>query len=201
MSLTGFIGLVEAAAPFSYLAILLIATAEVTLFLGFVPNLRNTIIASGFVAQQGGFNIISLALVVFIGTIVGNLISYFLGKKYGNGLLVKHSKKLKIKEKHINILNDYMKTHFGKTMLIGRFNSVTRTFTPFLAGSSGITMSRFLFHVLINAVVWTTIFIGIGYGIGIGYTNLGTYVAIASVMALLIITAYFMKFMKSKYLV
>ena len=46
---------------------------------------------------------------------------------------------------------------------IGRFVGLVRAVAPFLAGSSGLTLRRFLPYDVIGAGLWVTAFILLGY--------------------------------------
>src|SRR4029453_5176127 len=52
--------------------------------------------------------------------------------------------------------------HGGKAILLGRFVGLVRAIAPFLAGSSGMTLKRFLPYDIIGAGLWASAFVTLG---------------------------------------
>ena len=74
----------------------------------------------------------------------------------------------------------------GKTLIIGRFLPIIRTFAPILAGVVKIEFKKFMLYNVIGAVAWIGTLCSIGY-------YLGTYVWVQNnigyiVIGLIIIT-------------
>lgn len=199
MDVTGFITLIQNYALWGYVIMFLIAFFEVLVVVGaFFPG-QNLIIASGFIAQQGGFDISILTLLVFVGTLFGNLVSYYLGKIYGDRFLIRFGKYFYVEEKHLKVAKAYMKQHLGKTLIIGRFNHIIRSFIPFVAGTSEVGIIRFLLYNVIGAALWTSVFVGVGYILGRTYEVAFGYASALSIIAFILISVLFYWFYKKTY--
>ena len=59
-----------------------------------------------------------------------------------------------------------MNEHTGKTMVIGRFNSITRAFAPFVAGIGRMNYLYFITYNIIGGFLWVSIFVLGGYFFG-----------------------------------
>ena len=93
-----------------------------------------------------------------------------------------------------------MHHHTGKTIILGRFNSLTRAFAPFVAGSSDVPMGRFLTYNIIGAISWAISFVMIGYIFGQSYEiaskYIGKFILAAIVISIAFVYAY--KFVNKK---
>ena len=94
---------------------------------------------------------------------LGDLTSYWIGRRLGREFLVRHGPKLRIGEKRLEQVESYFQDHGGKTILIGRFIGLVRALAPFIAGSSGLPLRRFLPFSVIGCGVWATLFSVLGY--------------------------------------
>ena len=119
-----------------YWIILFMAIAEALPLLGiFIPG-QMIIIGWGFLAKIGILEIGDVLWVATLGAILGDLIGYLIGKRYGYTFLSKYGKYFFFKEIYLKKTQKLMQGHTGKTLIIGRFNSLTRAFSPFIAGAS-----------------------------------------------------------------
>lgn len=199
MEITGFITLIQNLSSLGYVAMFLVAFLEVLIFVGVIFPGQNLIIASGFLAQQGAFNMVTLMLVVMVGTIAANYFNYFLGRLYGDAFLLKYGKHFKFQKKHLSIAKHYMRLHTGKTLLVGRFNALIRCFIPFVAGTTGVGIFKFSFYTILGSVVWTFLFVGIGYLLGRSFEVAFGYMGIVAVVSFVLVGIIFYIFMKKHY--
>jgi len=177
-----------------YWIVLLFAMLEAIPLVGlFAPGMLIVIIG-GFFAKIGILEIGDVIFFASIGAILGDLIGYILGKKYGYSFLLKYGKYFFFKKEHFEKTKKLMNHHTGKTLIIGRFNSLTRAFAPFVAGSSDISFTKFFSYNIIGGISWAISFVMIGYIFGSSYEiaskYIGKFIFIAIVLSIFIVYLY-----------
>jgi membrane protein DedA with SNARE-associated domain len=151
----GFEHLVE---QWGYLAILI----------GTLLEGETVVIAGGTMAHHG---LLSLPLVIgvaYIGTTIGDIAWFFIGRQFGKPLLRRSEKWQARSERIANLI-----ARFGVVFVLGfRFIYGIRTVTPAFLGATGYSPLKFMFLNFISAAIWAVAFGYIGYGIGAGLTGL-----------------------------
>ena len=159
-----------------YPIIFMSALLEASPFFGIVVPGQTIIIIAGFFAKLHVFNLAYVIILSSIGAILGDLAGYILGRKYGYSFIKDYGKYFFFKKEYFTETKRLMNEHTGKTMVIGRFNSITRAFAPFVAGSSKVPLKRFLFYNVIGGISWGVFFSLVGYIFGKGYRIASRYI-------------------------
>lgn len=161
---------------------------------GFLVPGHAFIIFSGFLAKIKIFDLFDIIFIASLGAVLGDFINYYLGKKYGYNFLNKYGCYFLFKKEYLDKTVKMMNEHTGKTLIIGRFNSITRSFAPFVAGTSNIPLTKFLYYNLIGGFSWATSSILIGYifghGFKLGARYFGTFSLAAIIFAVFIVYVY-----------
>ncbi|MBI3309668.1 MAG: VTT domain-containing protein, partial [Candidatus Melainabacteria bacterium] len=177
-----------------YWIILLAAMLEASPFFGLLVPGQLIVIMGGFFIKLGILDIGDTIFIAALGAILGDLIGYLLGKKYGYSFITGYGKYFFFKKEHFEKTKKLMHHHTGKSLIIGRFNPLTRAFAPFVAGSSGISFSKFLAYNIIGGIIWAISFVMIGYLFGRSYEitskYAGKFIFIAFVISILFIYLY-----------
>lgn len=131
----------------------------------FLPG-DSLLFAAGSIAanSQNNFNIQFLFIVLLIASILGNKVNYLLGKIVGPRIFSINSRFLN--QEHLTKAHSFYEKHGGKTLIIARFLPIIRTFAPFIAGVSYMSLSRFTFYNLISAFLWIGSLLFAGYYFG-----------------------------------
>lgn len=177
-----------------YLFILISTISEgIPIFGQFIPG-HSIVIISGLLAKIEVLNIYKVFLVVIFGAVIGDIIGFYLGKKYGISLLTKFGQYLFLKKEYIDKALMLVKENTIKTIILGRFSPITRTLSPFLVGASGIHTKKFWLFDSIGVIIWATISIMVGYIFGASYNTvsalLGKYILIAILLGFFIAWGY-----------
>ena len=147
----------------TYLLVGVLAFLETGAGVGLLAPGEFTIILGGFVAGQGKIDVILLIGLVWTCAVAGDLTSFYLGRRLGRSFLEKHGPKVHITEARLKQVESFFDRHGGKAVLIGRFVGLVRAVAPFLAGSSGMKLRRFVPYDVLGAGLWGTTFVLIGY--------------------------------------
>lgn len=166
----------------------------------FLPG-HVVIMAAGFLAKIGVFNLGIVITIVIITAIIGDILGFLLGRRYGYAFLQRFGKFIFIKEEHMEKAKALIDNHTGKAIIFGKFSPVTRPLTPFLVGASGVHIKTFWFFNIIGAVLWAVSSVMIGYIFGASYhavtVYLGKFIVIAIISTILIIWGY--RFINSRF--
>jgi membrane protein DedA with SNARE-associated domain/membrane-associated phospholipid phosphatase len=129
----------------------------------FVPG-SVLIVFVGFLAAHGKGDILLVIAVSAAGSILGDLISYWAGARFGVSLLQTRTflKRKDLLEK----ARSFFISHGGKSVFFGRFIGFLRPFIPFVAGSARMSPWRFLVYALVSGVLWGLAYPGLGYFFG-----------------------------------
>jgi len=129
----------------------------------FVPG-SVLIVFAGFLASQGKGDYALLVVVSTLGAILGDLVSYWLGARFGAYLMQK--KLFRKRREMFNKAQLFFVSHGGKSVFLGRFVGFLRPFIPFVAGSSRMSPLPFTLFVLVSGLLWGLAYPGLGYFFG-----------------------------------
>lgn len=177
-----------------YFVLMLVAALEATPMFGFFVPGQVVAVGAGILAKIGSFRLLDVLLVLSIGAVIGDLIGYYLGNKYGESFILRYGKYFYLKKENFEKTKELIKEHAGKTIFIGRFNSITRAITPFTAGATCVPFYKFLFFDIIGGISWAIVFAMLGYLFGYNYKAItgyfGEFFVIALLVGTLIVYAY-----------
>jgi membrane protein DedA with SNARE-associated domain len=153
----------NALGSWTYLVVGVMAFFETGAFVGLIAPGETFLIFGGVVAGQGTISLVALIAIVWTCAVLGDLASFYAGRKLGRKFLVKHGPKVSITEERLHAVEAFFDRHGGKAIFLGRFVGVVRAVNPFLAGSSGMPLKRFLPYDVIGAGAWATMLLVLGY--------------------------------------
>lgn len=148
-----------------YLGLFGIVFAESGLFIGFFLPGDSLLFTAGFLASQGFLDIKLLALVTFLGAILGDSFGYAFGRRVGPYIFNKEDSIFFHKD-HLERANRFYEKHGGKALILARFMPIVRTFAPILAGVGRMRYATFLFYNVIGGFLWAVGISWLGYYLG-----------------------------------
>jgi undecaprenyl-diphosphatase len=147
----------------TYLVVGVMAFFETGAFVGLIAPGETFLIFGGVVAGQGTISLVALIAIVWTCAVLGDLASFYAGRRLGRAFLIKHGSKVQITEERVHQVEGFFDRHGGKAIFLGRFVGLVRAVNPFLAGSSGMPLKRFLPYDIIGAGAWATMLLVLGY--------------------------------------
>jgi len=147
----------------TYLLVGVLCFLESGAFVGLVIPGETAIIVGGVVAAQGELDIIVLIALVWACAVAGDLFSFMLGRRLGREFLVKHGPRVQITKERIEQVERFYDHHGGKAVFLGRWVGLVRAVSPFLAGSSGMPLRRFVPYDVLAAGAMGTLFCLVGF--------------------------------------
>ena len=152
------------------------------------------VIAAGFFAKIGILGLWPVIIIVSIGAFIGDTISYFLGRRFGYGFLVRVGKYIFFKPAHFEKAKKVLHSHPRKAIFGGRFHALTRCIMPFAAGAADVKPMLFLPTAAVSAFIWATINVFVGYVFGQGFQiaskYLGAIFFVALGLSVLVVYSY-----------
>lgn len=149
----------------SYFLIFLIIFLETgAVFAPFLPG-DSLIFVAGALAAHGSLNILTLYIMLLLAAILGDTVNYWVGYLIGPKVFSKENSKI-FKREYLDKTNHYFQKYGGKTIILGRFMPIVRTFAPFVAGIGRMNYSTFLSYNVIGGIAWVSLFTFTGYFFG-----------------------------------
>ncbi len=145
-----------------------------------VPFPGETALLAGaiYAGTTGHLDIALVIAAAAAGAIVGDNIGFGIGRFGGYPLLVRVTRLLHIDERGLKYAQMYFERHGNKTVFLGRFFSLLRTYVALLAGINRMPWRSFLFWNAIGGIVWAIIFGALGFVLGKNLPLLGTVLRI-----------------------
>ena len=164
--------------------LLFVIFAETGLLIGFFLPGDSLVFISGMICVSKpdvlGVHVITLIICLAAAAISGNIVGYWFGKKAGPPLFNRPDSII-FKKRYLEITQKFYEKNGGKTLIIGRFLPIIRTFAPILAGVVKIDFKKFMFFNVLGAFAWVGSLTTVGYFLGrnvwvqknIGYIVIG----------------------------
>lgn len=151
---------------YGYVLLFLLTFLETSAFLGLLAPGEATVVIAGLFASRGPLEIGFVIPLAILGAFAGDNAGYWLGRRFGTGILERYGKYAFFGRDSLERVRGYYGKHGGKTVFLGRFTSIVRSFGPFVAGSSGMRYGPFVLWSGVGCFVWGLFFSLLGYFFG-----------------------------------
>jgi len=151
-----------------YAVLFLIVFAETGLvFLPFLPG-DSLLFMGGTFAATGEMSLGGLIVLLVVASATGNTVNYLIGRALGPAVFNSRIRGLErfLDRGALQKTHDFYLRHGGKTIVLARFIPVVRTFAPFVAGISQMSMRRFQLFNVAGALLWVLLLVLLGYFFG-----------------------------------
>ncbi|MEO8580720.1 MAG: bifunctional DedA family/phosphatase PAP2 family protein, partial [Gemmatimonadales bacterium] len=149
---------------------------------------ETALVTAAAYAALGHLNIFLVIAAAAAGAIIGDSAGYWIGRKGGRAFVLAYGKKLHLNESHLAKAEKFFVKHGGKTVFIGRFIALLRSWAAVLAGMASMPYGEFTAFNASGGIVWASIFGALGYLFGRSLPTLERYVGQAS-LALVLLAA------------
>jgi membrane-associated protein len=146
--------------------VMLIVFIETGLLIPFLPG-DTLLFTAGLIAAQPNtpVSIWTLAPCSALAAVAGGQLGYYIGHRLGPALFKKEDARI-FKKHYLETSHEFFEKHGRKTIVIGHFVGVVRTFTPVIAGASGMRYRVFLAYDVVGAMAWGVGLTVVGYHLG-----------------------------------
>ncbi|MFF8592007.1 DedA family protein [Streptomyces sp. NPDC015220] len=150
---------------FGIWGLLLVVFAESGLLIGFFLPGDSLLFTCGLLitSHQMDFPLWAAIALICLAAVLGDQAGYMFGRKVGPSLFNRPNSRL-FKQENVTKAHEFFEKYGPKSLVLARFVPVVRTFTPIIAGVSGMRYRSFLTFNVIGGVLW-----------GAGVTLLGSW--------------------------
>ena len=149
---------------------------------------------AGFMVTQNKFSLVGIIIAGTLGSVLGALPLYYLGKKLGEERLKKfadrHGKWLTLSREDIDKSKNWFEKHGAVAVFFCRLVPGIRSFISIPAGINRMNMLSFLFFTTLGSAIWTSFLAYAGYFLASsfreveGYLDVVTYIVFGSIIVL-----------------
>lgn len=121
----------------------------------------------GFMTIDSNMTILGVIISSTLGSLLGAIILYYIGKILNKERLIKivkskYGKLLRVKPKDIESADRWFDTKGNKTVFFCRFIPVVRSLISIPAGMSEMPIIKFTIYTLFGSLIWNTVLILVG---------------------------------------
>jgi membrane protein DedA with SNARE-associated domain len=124
---------------------------------------ETVLIAAAFYAGLGHLNIFLVALVGFVGAVLGDNIGFAIGTYGGHPLVERLGKYVFLTPERISTAEHFFNRHGGQLVTGARFVEGFRQINGIIAGLSEMRWLAFLAYNMLGAALWVSCWSAIGY--------------------------------------
>ncbi|GGG05875.1 MULTISPECIES: DedA family protein [Rhizobium] len=150
---------------------------------------------AGYLATRGDMNIFVVIGAGTVGSLLGTLPWYYLGRRLGHDgvrrLAENHGRWLTMSPSDVDAASDRFKRHGNSSVMLGRLIPTVRTLISVPAGVANMPLRRFLLFSSIGTLLWTAALALAGYLLGQAYSTIQDYVDPVSTTVLIILVGYY----------
>jgi len=149
----------------------------------------------GYLVSQGQISFVGAVVFGTIGGVVAQLFVYWIGKYGGRPFLEKYGKYILIKQKHIEISEQWFDRYGTGVIFTARFIPVVRHAISIPAGIARMSLLRFTVLTTLAVIPWSIFFVWLGMTLGEQWEHIdevaGPYVRPAMLAAIALTVVYF----------
>ena len=164
----------------------------------------------GFITTKTSLNIVLMVLFATLGSLIGAIVLYYIGKILNKDRLKKIvsgkvGKILRVKTSDIDMADAWFDNKGNITVFFCRFIPIVRSLISIPAGMSEMPMLKFLIYTIVGSAIWNTVLIIIGNRVGENWETIlkifDRYSLVVVILLIIIFVGFivwFYKFRKPK---
>ncbi|MEU7639141.1 DedA family protein [Streptomyces sp. NPDC039016] len=140
---------------FGLIGVLLIVFAESGLLIGFFLPGDSLLFTTGLMVTTNKIDkpLWLVCALVVLAAVLGDQAGYLFGRKVGPSLFSRPDSRL-FKQENVEKAHAFFEKHGPKSLILARFVPIVRTFTPIIAGVSGMQYRSFILFNVIGGTLW-----------------------------------------------
>src|SRR3989454_1239473 len=171
-------------ASFGYVVLFLLVGLE---SLGIPLPGETALVTAAAFAALGHLSISAVIATAVAAAIIGDNGGYWIGRAGGIALVRRYGRVIHLNESHLARAHTFFEKHGPKTVFLGRFIALLRTWAAVLAGAAHMPYGTFMLYNALGAVCWAVIVGMLGYMFGRSLPQLQHYVGQAGLAGVLLV--------------
>jgi len=151
-----------------------------------LPGETALVTAAAF-AALGHLSIYAVVATAVAAAIIGDNGGYWIGRAGGAALVGRYGRFTHLNSSHLERARQFFARHGAKTVFIGRFIALLRTWAAMLAGAARMPYGTFMLYNALGAVCWAAVVGTLGYVFGRNLPQLEHYIGQASLAGALLV--------------
>src|SRR2546430_9107450 len=151
-----------------------------------VPG-ETALLTAAALAALGHLSIYAVVATAIAAAVIGDNGGYWIGRKGGIALVRRYGRRLHLNESHLDRARGFSARTGPKTVFIGRFIALLRTWVAVLAGTARMPYGSFMFYNALGGVCWAVMFGTLGFVFGRNLPRLEHYIGQASLAGALLV--------------
>jgi membrane protein DedA with SNARE-associated domain len=153
---------------------------------------------AGFLISQG--NLLWLGVIIFssLGSIIGSIISYYIGLYGGRNFIEKYGKYFLLNKKHLEWTEKWFTKNGSLTIFISRFIPIIRHLISVPAGIGRMNIKLFLLFTFLGATIWNTLLVYIGFLLNKNWNLINAYSKQIDICIIILIIIFIVWFIYRK---
>ena len=163
------------------------------------PGMSIVILIASFYLNQSPTIALIWFVVVFLGSIIGNALGFFLGKYVGRDFLLKYGIWFWVGKTELEYLEKISKKDGIWFLIFAKFHNLLRALLPYIIGASRLNNKKFWLANTLWAAIWWIFIIGIGYFFGEYYEVILKYFWRIMLTIIILVIGYIYLFQREKF--
>src|SRR5213594_1497781 len=148
---------------------------------------ETALVTAAALAALGHLSIYAVVATAVAAAVIGDNGGYWIGRKGGIALVRRYGRRIHLNESQLDRARGFFERHGPKTVFIGRFIALLRTWVAVLAGTARMPYGSFMFYNALGGVCWAVMFGTLGFVFGRNLPRLEHYIGQASLAGVLLV--------------
>lgn len=144
---------------------------------------------AGFLVADGRLSPVLLVLFATLGSIVGSLIGYAIGKLGGRPFVTGWGKYLLLDREDLELTDRFFRKRGSITILVSRFIPVVRHLISIPAGTGSMNLPAFIVFTVIGAGLWNSFLTWCGYTLQKNWAAVLRYSHVIDIVVVVLLAA------------
>lgn len=150
---------------------------------------------AGYLVATGSMGFIEIVVASTLGSIVGSIVSYYIGMK-GELFIERRGRLLLLNKKDMETAKAFFRKHGEKTIFISRFVPVIRHIISIPAGLGRMNLKKFIIYTISGAALWNAFLAYLGLILKERWNTIIAYSQYLDIIAVVGIAAFIIWFVR-----
>ncbi|MEJ5944396.1 DedA family protein [Pseudokineococcus basanitobsidens] len=158
-----------------------------------------TLPLAGFIAAQGGMSLVLALVAATLGSVVGALALYGVGRAFGEERAVTWMAKVPfVDREEVQHAVDWFHRHGGASVFVGRLLPGVRSLVSVPAGTTRMPLVRFVLLTAAGSLLWNGLLVGGGYALGSQFERVEQYAGYVDYLFVAVVAVVLVLFVRSR---